>query len=89
VSLTFEKMASQREKVDADFSVRQRNTTRASKGRDLHLDDGEALFRVAKNLAHPFRVHTPQATIEAKGTQFNIDVINDTTVVTCSRGTCS
>jgi transmembrane sensor len=54
--------------------------------RELQLDNGEALFRVARNRVHPFRVHTPQATIEAKGTQFNIDVSDDGTVVTLLEG---
>lgn len=54
--------------------------------RELQLDDGEALFRVAKDPVHPFRVHTPQATIEAKGTQFNVHVNNGTTVVSLLEG---
>lgn len=54
--------------------------------RELQLDDGEALFKVAKDPAHPFRVHTPQATIEAKGTQFNVHVRNGTTVVSLLEG---
>ncbi len=54
--------------------------------RELQLEDGEALFRVAKDSVHPFRVHTPQATIEAKGTQFNVHVSNGTTVVSLLEG---
>jgi len=54
--------------------------------RDLRLNDGEALFRVAKDAAHPFRVHTPEATIEAKGTQFNVHVSNGATVVSLLEG---
>ena len=54
--------------------------------RELQLEDGEALFRVAKDAAHPFRVHTPQATIEAKGTQFNVHVSNGTTIVSLLEG---
>lgn len=54
--------------------------------RELRLKDGEALFRVAKDAAHPFRVHTPQATIEAKGTQFNVNVTNGRTVVSLIEG---
>ncbi len=57
-----------------------------SRIRDLQLDDGEALFRVAKDRVHPFRVHTPEATIEAKGTQFNVDVGDDATVVSLLEG---
>ena len=69
--------------------INARSTLRAKVSgsvRDLHLPDGEALFRVAKNRIHPFRVYTPQATIEAKGTQFNVNVIDDTTVVTLLEG---
>ena len=54
--------------------------------RELRLDEGEALFRVAKDPTHPFRVHTPQATIEAKGTQFNVHVSSGTTVVALLEG---
>jgi len=54
--------------------------------RDLQLSNGEALFRVAKDPAHPFRVHTPQAIIEAKGTQFNVEVNDGMTVVSLIEG---
>jgi transmembrane sensor len=54
--------------------------------RELHLTDGEALFRVAKDPARPFRVYTPQATIEAKGTQFNVHVTDGMTVVSLLEG---
>jgi transmembrane sensor len=54
--------------------------------RDIRFTDGEALFHVAKDPLHPFRVHTPQATIEAKGTEFNVHVARDRTVVTLLEG---
>lgn len=54
--------------------------------RDVHLNDGEALFQVAKDPARPFRVHTPQAMIEAKGTQFNVYVKGDETFVALIEG---
>jgi len=54
--------------------------------RDIRLNDGEALFQVAKDPAHPFRVHTPQATIEAKGTQFNVHVAHGRTIVALLEG---
>jgi transmembrane sensor len=54
--------------------------------RELHLEDGEALFRVAKNPTLPFRVYTSQATIEAKGTQFDIDASGGATVVSLIEG---
>jgi len=54
--------------------------------RDIRLSDGEALFRVAKDPQHPFRVHTPEATIEAKGTQFNVQVVRGVTTVSLLEG---
>ena len=40
--------------------------------REIHLKDGEALFKVAKDSQRPFRVYTDHATVEAVGTQFNV-----------------
>lgn len=40
--------------------------------REVRLNDGEALFTVAKDAHRPFRVHTDRATVEAIGTQFNV-----------------
>jgi transmembrane sensor len=54
--------------------------------RDVRLNDGEALFQIAKDPLHPFRVHTPQATIEAKGTEFNVHVLHGKTVVALLEG---
>ena len=54
--------------------------------RELQLDGGEALFRVAKDPVHPFRVRTPQAIIEAKGTRFNVHVSKHKTVVCLLEG---
>lgn len=54
--------------------------------REIRLGDGEALFQVAKDPSRPFRVHTPQATIEAKGTQFNVHVLEGKTIVTLLEG---
>jgi transmembrane sensor len=54
--------------------------------RDVRLGDGEALFQVAKDAARPFRVHTPQATIEAKGTQFDVRVKDGATIVSLLEG---
>lgn len=54
--------------------------------RDVRIEDGEALFRIAKNPRLPFRVRTPQATIEAKGTQFNVHVKDGETVVSLLEG---
>jgi transmembrane sensor len=54
--------------------------------RDLSLNNGEALFEVARDPSHPFRVHTPQATIEAKGTQFDVHVVGGVTIVSLIEG---
>jgi transmembrane sensor len=40
--------------------------------RDLRLLEGEALFKVRKDPARPFRVRTTEAVIQAVGTQFNV-----------------
>lgn len=54
--------------------------------RNIRLEDGEALFRVAKDPKHPFRVRTPNAVIEAKGTQFDVRVRDGKTVVVLLEG---
>jgi len=54
--------------------------------RDVQLLNGEALFQVAHDPAHPFRVHTPQTVIEAKGTQFDVRVRDGRTVVVLLEG---
>lgn len=40
--------------------------------RDVRLDEGEALFIVAKDAARPFRVVTGDAVVQAIGTEFNV-----------------
>ena len=40
--------------------------------REVRLLHGEALFRVHHDAARPFRVYTPDALIQAVGTQFNV-----------------
>lgn len=54
--------------------------------REVRLDDGEALFEVAKDPARTFRVLTPQAVIEARGTQFNVRVKDGETTVALLEG---
>jgi transmembrane sensor len=44
----------------------------SSQSRDIRLLSGEALFNVRHDAKRPFRVHTPEAVIEALGTQFNV-----------------
>ena len=54
--------------------------------RDLRLNEGEALFEVAKDPSRPFRVHTPHAVVEATGTQFNVQVRDGRTTVSLLEG---
>ncbi|MGN0054122.1 MAG: FecR family protein [Bacteroides sp.] len=44
--------------------------------RDVYLE-GEAYLEVAKDASKPFRVHTPHADIEVKGTCFNVRAYSD------------
>ncbi len=41
-------------------------------GRDIDLRQGEAIFKVARDVDRPFRVHTRAAVVQAIGTQFNV-----------------
>lgn len=69
------------------LNVRSELSTRIDdKLRDIRLDDGEALFEVAKDPSRVFRVRTPQAVIEARGTQFNVRVKNGETTVALLEG---
>jgi transmembrane sensor len=62
----------------ADGSVVQLNTRSrlevrlTATSRELRLMDGQALFKVQHDAARPFRVHTPDAVIQAIGTQFDV-----------------
>lgn len=54
--------------------------------RDIHLEDGEALFEAAKDITRPFRVMVDQTMVEAVGTQFNVRKAADEITVTVSEG---
>jgi transmembrane sensor len=54
--------------------------------RRLHLWRGEARFEVAKDKDRPFLVDTPQATVRAVGTIFNVRAEEDDTAVTVLEG---
>jgi transmembrane sensor len=55
--------------------------------RDIRLTRGEATFKVAPDRTRPFRVHTPDAIVEAVGTQFNVYARPDgTTTVSVLEG---
>ena len=57
------------------------------KTRDIDLRQGEALFEVAHDPSHPFRVHAAARTIQAVGTAFDIDRQDTTVEVAVSEGT--
>ena len=44
----------------------------SGENRDIELLAGEALFKVHPDAVRPFRVHTPEAVIQAIGTEFNV-----------------
>jgi len=69
------------------LNARSRLEVRMSRHeRDLRLT-GEALFKVAPDVQRPFRVYTDSATVQAVGTQFNVDEQRDgTTLVSVVEG---
>lgn len=56
--------------MNADTELIARFTDGA---RDIDLRRGEAMFEVAKDHLHPFRVHAGDRTIQAVGTAFDVD----------------
>lgn len=50
--------------------------------RQLQLQRGQAWFTVAADADRPFQVHTPQGTVTALGTAFDLAVQGDSSVVT-------
>ena len=54
--------------------------------RDVRLDQGEALFTVAKDPDRPFIVASKHATVRAIGTQFNVQQRNGEVLVTVLEG---
>lgn len=44
----------------------------SSNARDVQLLDGEAMFKVSRDAARPFRVHVDGSVVQAVGTAFNI-----------------
>ncbi len=53
----------------------------SDKTREVYID-GEAYFKVAKNVHQPFIVHTPKTEIKVLGTQFNVNTYDDDKIVT-------
>lgn len=59
------------------------------KTREVYLT-GEAFFKVAKNAAHPFIVHTGQTDVKVLGTEFNVNTYHaDETVTSLVEGSVS
>ncbi len=54
--------------------------------RAIELVRGEALFKVAKDSARPFKVRAGDATIIAVGTEFNVERDSDRAVVSVTEG---
>ncbi|HEX3395238.1 MAG TPA: FecR domain-containing protein [Steroidobacteraceae bacterium] len=54
--------------------------------RAIELTRGEALFKVAKDAARPFKVRAGDATIIAVGTEFNVERDSDRAVVSVTEG---
>jgi transmembrane sensor len=54
--------------------------------RAVELTKGEALFKVAKDSARPFKVRAGDATITAVGTEFNVERDSDRAVVSVTEG---
>ena len=54
--------------------------------RSIELSRGEALFKVAKDSARPFKVRAGDATIIAVGTEFNVERDSDRAVVSVTEG---
>ncbi|MFO1468701.1 MAG: FecR domain-containing protein [Steroidobacteraceae bacterium] len=84
--------AERREVALSDGSVVQvdpetRLRIRFSEGsRDVHLERGRALFRVAKNAQRPFFVHSEDTVVRAVGTAFGVEQHGSATIVTVAEG---
>jgi transmembrane sensor len=77
----------------ADGSVIELNTDSALKvqftkhQRAIDMTRGEAFFRVAHDTARPFVVSAGEASVKAVGTQFNVRMNSDSTLVSVVEGT--
>lgn len=58
----------------------------SASAREVDLQDGQALFRVAKDPVRPFLVHSGETTVRAVGTQFDVYRKRSGTVVTVIEG---
>jgi len=70
-----------------ELNSRSRLRTRYTRDlRAVELLDGEAIFRVARDAARPFRVRTGVTDIVAIGTAFNVNANDTRTIVTVLEG---
>jgi transmembrane sensor len=67
--------------TDTTARVRFSDTRRV-----VELHGGEAFFRVARDAARPFEVTAREATVRALGTQFNVRIAPDATLVSVMEG---
>lgn len=58
----------------------------SSQMRAIALEAGQARFDVAKDPARPFRVTAAGRTVQALGTEFNVELVSDTVLVTLIEG---
>jgi transmembrane sensor len=69
--------------IDPETRVRVKY---ASDVRNIFLDTGRALFKVAKDEKRPFVVHAEGTLVRAVGTEFGVEHVSDTVVVTVAEG---
>jgi transmembrane sensor len=69
--------------LDAQSMIRVRYT---SAERDVYLLSGQALFHVAKDVAHPFIVHSGDTLVRAVGTRFDVYKRDGGTLITVVEG---
>src|SRR6185437_7481826 len=69
--------------LDAQSTARVRYT---EKERLVTLERGQARFNVAKDASRPFRVHARGQTVTALGTQFDVELVSHTVLVTLLEG---
>ena len=70
--------------LNTQSRVKVRFTAQA---RDIYLRDGQAMFQVQHDAARPFRVHAADTVIQAIGTQFDVRLFPDRTMVSVVEGT--
>jgi len=58
----------------------------SAEGRDIYLLEGQAIFKVERDAARPFRVHVDSDVVQAIGTQFDVHRLKDRTSVAVIEG---